>query len=88
MTGDFAPLKDYNPSAFPMDSEYKTQSGMTLRDYFAGQALMGMLAHSRNNSGYKPQMGSKAGHWHEAISIEAYALADAMLTARKDKGGA
>ena len=33
--------KPENPSAFPRDGY---QEGMTLRDYFAGQALVGMIA--------------------------------------------
>jgi hypothetical protein len=55
--------------------------GMTLRDYFAGQALTGMLAHSRNEHGY--QSRDIAQHWHQAITQEAYQLADAMLEQRE-----
>lgn len=52
--------------------------GMTLRDYFAVQALQGMLAHStRYRSRYSHL------HWHDAISQEAYEIADAMLQERK-----
>jgi hypothetical protein len=52
----------------------------TLRDYFATEALEGMLAHSRNGHGYRPRDPSQ--NWHDAISEEAYELADAMLRAR------
>lgn len=45
--------------------------GMTLRDWFAGQALSGLLAHA---SGEDP---------HKAPKF-AYVLADAMLEAGKD----
>ena len=47
------------------------QDGMTLRDYLAGQALAGIMAgnYTSNSSGWVPG--------------EAYALADAMLRARK-----
>ncbi len=45
-------------------------SGMTLRDYFAGQALAGCCTH--------------AGGWddYETVVKAAYDLADAMLAAR------
>lgn len=48
--------------------------GMHLRDWFAGQALAGMLA-----------SGSAAfgGDW-KAYAIDAYAMADAMLLERAD----
>lgn len=50
-----------------------TGQGMTLRDYFAGQALAGICANTHENS--------PAGDW--ATSAEhAYAAADAMLAAR------
>ena len=48
--------------------------GMTLRDYFAGQALAGMMA----NSAIIDTFGQG-----QVISIEAFRAADAMLIARK-----
>lgn len=48
--------------------------GMTLRDYFAGQALAGLLA-SRAEPVTKPVLQFRA--------VEAYQFADAMLEARK-----
>ena len=58
--------------AFPI-TEYGLQgySGMSLRDWFAGQALAGML---RNQSAYGSP--SNAGEW-------SYQFADAMIEARK-----
>lgn len=50
-----------------------------LRDGFAAQALQGMLAHATR---YRPREHASR-NWHEAISEEAYKLADAMLEARK-----
>lgn len=49
--------------------------GMTLRDWFAGQALAGMMAH---------QNSSKWTRYE--VAGDCYAYADAMLAARK--GGA
>lgn len=54
--------------------------GMTLRDYFAGQALTGVLYLCKND------------HLRDGESTEdmfasrAYELADAMLSARKETG--
>ncbi len=45
-------------------------NGMTLRDWFAGQALAGML--------------SRGGWEAEGASIDAFMYADAMLAARKE----
>jgi len=53
--------------------------GMTLRDYFAGQALAGGL-----EQGVEDDMNS--GWWHDPSKIakRAYAVADAMMKARDD----
>ena len=48
--------------------------GMTLRDYFAGQALVGMMQAMRPYSDL-----------FERSAIHAYAQADAMLAAREAK---
>ena len=51
--------------------------GMSLRDWFAGQALVGMMASDGNDGTY----------WKPAnAAANAYEIADAMLAARK--GGA
>lgn len=50
------------------------QSGMTLRDYFAGQALAGPMV-------------SYEEHTFDAAARVAYALADAMIAERKKAGG-
>lgn len=48
--------------------------GMSLRDWFAGQAMTGMLAHGDANG----------AHW-SALAQDAYNAADAMLALRKPK---
>lgn len=53
--------------------------GMTLRDYFAGQALAGILAHPDCNRNNNPIV-------HEALAEMAYQNADAMLLEREKKG--
>ena len=61
--------------AFPMavpENWDSYQDGMTLRDYFAGQALTGLLAGRQPNNAYPL----------EYLAETSYATADAMLEAR------
>jgi hypothetical protein len=63
------------PFAFPDTqplNEY-AEHGMTLRDYFAGQALVGLLA------GRRPEVVFT----NEDAAKSSYAVADAMLDARE-----
>jgi hypothetical protein len=76
-----APINDGGP-AFPVaDTVHSTGqvqygvNGMTLRDYFAGQALAGMLIN------YTTQ---KFGFCELTCAKGAYEFADAMLSARKE----
>jgi hypothetical protein len=73
---------DDGGSAFPQIygrsySDY-SDGGMTLRDYFAGQALAGWLA--------CPDAGGSSqvtADWQRDVAAICYALAEAMLEARK-----
>ena len=62
-----------NIQAFPSlgnigyNSDWQTEDGMTLRDYFAGQAIMGLSA---------------VIDWPENIAQSAYKIADAMMQER------
>lgn len=69
-----------NPSVFPRPSVLCPQTGMMfeegvpgmdLRDYFAGQAIMGLLAHGGYTTGIEPVLATRA-----------YWIADQMLEAR------
>ncbi len=61
----------------PSDPQYQSwDEGMSLRDYFAGQALAGMLAVENSDA-----------HNDATLARYAYCLADAMLEARNQKGG-
>lgn len=66
-----------NQSAFPWtvdDGEtVKGEKGMTLRDYFAAQAMQAILAHP-DSDGDKPPM---------VFAHAAYTMADAMMKARE-----
>jgi hypothetical protein len=58
------------------------QPGMSLRDYFAGQALAGIAAGRMNAEGVRRYMQGK----HDGReAVAAYAMADAMLQAREAK---
>ena len=74
------PTNDGGP-AFPhfkTNKQGKTelcpQGGMTLRDYFAGQALAGMFADYFRSLNHEPYV----------VAHDAYVFADAMLAARKE----
>jgi hypothetical protein len=60
-----------NSHAFP-HVEYDGQRGMTLRDWFAGQALTGLIAAEGPDGFYAA----------EEATARAYLLADAMLRAK------
>jgi hypothetical protein len=72
-----------NPYAYPIcvtpDFQHADQ-GMTLRDYFAGQALAGLI------QGYAVAYGSPTNAPDEIVS-EAYAFADIMLNERSKETG-
>ena len=59
--------------------------GMTLRDYFAGQAMAGFFAHPDvfapyAGKGEKPE--DRAARMVDSIAVTAYSVADAMLAER------
>jgi hypothetical protein len=56
----------------------KENSGMDLRDYFAGQALAGGL-----EQGVENDMQTNWWHSPERIAKRAYAIADAMMEERE-----
>lgn len=56
----------------PRDGVY-CRDGMTLRDWFAGKALSGILADPNSDGSYK------------GVAESAYGFADAMLAAREVK---
>ena len=79
------PINDGGP-AFPDDH---SQVGMTLRDYFAGQALAGVVPGIEHevdkinpDSKYYDQ---RSDQLHQCAAIRAYCYADAMLAAREAK---
>ena len=69
-------MKTKNIAAFPLKhSDDKFNPGMTLRDYFAGQAIIGILS--------TPSLLEELGlHINEASDL-AYDIADDLLTTRQ-----
>lgn len=55
-------------------------SGMTLRDWFAGQALAGLMPVCQHDT-------IAPGTWPQHIARNAYEVADAMLAARDAEAG-
>lgn len=65
-----------NPNAFPgTDSIGQTSIGMSLRDYFAGQCIVGMASEANEQD------------WYKKLATRAYRIADAMLAERKKDNG-
>ena len=62
----------------PYPSDGVGYPGMTLRDYFAGQALAGWLASYGDTMQHPCAVNGSA----ECVARDSYALADAMLAAR------
>jgi hypothetical protein len=58
---------------FPDDKNANEEQGMTLRDWFAGQALTGMVSYVVEGATF------------ENVAEDAYKAADAMLKAREVK---
>ena len=65
------------PVSFKWGRELSQYNGMTLRDYFAGQALAGNL-----EQGIEDNMHYSWWHDPTKIAKRAYAIADAMMKAR------
>ncbi len=72
-----------NPFAFPSPDDGRPSDGygMDLRDYFAGQALTGLL---QVRSELVDGESAFAGH-EQLAADDAYRFADAMLLARKSR---
>lgn len=72
-----------NPSAFACASDDAHQPGMTLRDWFAGQALVGrsfIVADPHDDLTTVSGLNLMTA---EGMAASCYELADAMLAARK-----
>ena len=87
------PINDGGP-AFPVQSIYSedhgtNSRGMTLRDYFVGQALAGISPNieaevDKLNPDGK-YFDQRLSEWYQCAAIRAYCYADAMIAAREAK---
>jgi hypothetical protein len=70
-----------NPQAFPLATTAETidTPGMTLRDWFAGQALGAIITATSNGQHYPAREGQSL---IEGMAQDAYELADTMLAER------
>lgn len=68
----------FNPPAFTIPSEDVIDEGMSLRDWFAGQALTTMSSVMPNVRGER-----ESDLWRANLAEAAYAMADAMLVRRQ-----
>lgn len=78
--------KPKNQPAFACAADGGHQEGMTLRDYFAGQALIGCLNNPTNQKicdVVSTQPIARAIPFDAALAKMAYSYADAMLKARE-----
>lgn len=78
-------IEDGGP-AFPThvgSVRYGATDGLSLRDYFAGQALAGILASETNGDGMLRLIPGVSGQLSAAIG--AYEFADSMLAARNER---
>ena len=71
--------KTDNPPAFPRDERYLGHNGMTLRDYFAGQAMVALAA-SVFEGAARANMTQEFAQ--NSLIEGVYKLADAMLKER------
>ena len=78
-----APIDDGGP-AFPMQVKLANGTdnyrGMSLRDWFAGQALAGYISNHKACEQLS-SVGKNTPHFYAVLT---YAMADAMLAARKE----
>ena len=68
---------EHNPPAFPRDERYLGHNGMTLRDWFAGQAL--------NETISQVMDADTTDDIPKRVAILVYQIADAMLAERGEQ---
>lgn len=78
----FPAKADVDPRGMGQSFVVSARGGMSLRDWFAGQALM---SGAGPDARYSAERADSHGDskWHDLVASSAYAFADAMLAARK-----
>jgi len=82
MSNDGGPAFPVGNTATASDDLYPDLPGMTLRDYFAGQALAGINSDLRRLRDLAHAYAEDNVSIAEALATECYVMADAMLAAR------
>ena len=80
-----AEIKDGGPA---MPTGALQDEGTSLRDWFAGQALIGLLTCGPWVKGLDAELTSKPGAFKPYVAAHAYLMADEMLKAREATHGA
>lgn len=83
--------KDTGGPAFPTEpntqSGFYSHHGMSLRDYFAGQVLAGLMASAEEHFHGDGKSEAAVSAWHQQVEGNwakfSYRMADAMLAARE-----
>ena len=70
-------------AAFPVAHSHLIQSGMSLRDYFAGKAMQVILGNYDIATSFEDEEVNDPEGMPSLIAIDAYVMADAMLKARE-----
>jgi len=75
-----------NPLIFPIRdvNEHPGPFGLTLRDWFAGQAIAAIIT-ATSAGQHHPGRSKPDASTLEGMALDAYELADALLHARKEK---
>ena len=69
---------DDGGQVFPTFDSHQVIKGISLRDFFAGMALQGMMASETSGDGIMPRY-EPAATWERRTATKAYQFADAML---------
>lgn len=84
-------MKNDGGSAFPefelSPQGYGISGGMTLRDWFAGQALKGLIVYCEKFEGSTQFQEMMCAQPWDRLATVSYEYADAMLIAREGKDG-
>ena len=68
--------------AFPIPGSL--EFGMTLRDYFAGQALIAFMSSPQWTAGMDKEVVKSGGNFKMSVAVNCYLMADCMMEVRND----